>query len=155
MPAGGLTVPELTQMVNREYARFIPDMRVSVVLQEVVGNLVFVDGEVARPGVFTTRGPTTVQHAIALAGGTTNTAEPRTVLVISRGPQGNMITRVTDLTRMSSSTDLLLNRNDLVYVPKTTIARANVWVEQNIKNLLMFTGWSLGVTSDLGRITTR
>ncbi len=149
--AQGLTVPQLTGVVNQHYTRIVPDLRVSILLKEVVGNLIFVDGEVARPGVFATRGPTTVQQAIALAGGTKPTAEPRTVLVISRGPGGRFMTRTTDLSKMTSRSDFYLNRNDLVYVPRSTIARADIWVDQNIKRLLMFTGWNLGIVTDLGR----
>jgi len=153
--AEGLTVPEITNEANKLYAKLISDMKVSVFLKEVVGNLVFVDGEVRNPGVFTMKGPTTVQHALTLAGGTTDTAEPRSVLVISRGPDGRLATRVTNLAALTSETDHLLTRNDLVYVPKSVIARADTWVNQNITKLLLFTGWGLGLTQDVGRTTTR
>jgi protein involved in polysaccharide export with SLBB domain len=153
--AEGLTVPEFTNIVNDKYRAIIPEMKVSVLLREIVGNLVFVDGEVARPGVFNVKGPITVQHALALAGGTKETAEPRTVLVVSKGPDGKFIARTTDLTKVTSATDYVLNRHDLVYVPMSTIARADVWVDQNIRKLLIFTGWNLGITTDLGRTTAR
>ncbi len=153
--AEGLTVPELTNHVNRLYAQIIPNMNVSVLLKEVVGEIIFVDGEVGRPGVFATRGPVTVQHAIALAGGTRETAEPKTVLVVSKGPDGRFLTRTTDLTHMSSISDFRLSRGDLVYVPRSKIARADIWVDQNIRRLLMFTGWSLGLQTDVGRSTVR
>jgi polysaccharide export outer membrane protein len=130
-------------------------MKVSVLLREVVGNLVFIDGEVTRPGVFNVKGPTSLQHALALAGGTKNTAEPRSVLLISRMPDGRFFTRTADLTNMTSHTDFMLQRNDLVYVPKSTIARADVWVQQNISRLLLFQGWNVGLQSDLGRVTVR
>lgn len=149
--AEGATVPELTKLVNEKYSSIIPDVKVSVILKEVIGNLIFVDGEVRRPGVFNVRGPTTVQHALALAGGMKETAEPRTVLVVSKGPEGRFLARTTDLTKMSSSSDYVLNRNDLVYVPMSTIARADIWVDQNIRRILLFTGWSIGINTDLGR----
>jgi len=153
--AEGLSVPELTKLVNDKYRSIVPEMKVSVLLKEIVGNLIFVDGEVARPGVFNVKGPLTVQHAIALAGGTKETAEPRTVLVVSRGPDGKFIARTTNLTRMTSDSDYRLNRNDLVYVPMSAIARADIWVDQNIRRLLLFQGWSLGVNADLGRTSAR
>jgi protein involved in polysaccharide export with SLBB domain len=152
--AEGATVPELTQVVNKRYASIMPDMKVSVILKEVMGNLIFVDGQVRRPGVFNVRGPTTVQHAIALAGGMKETAEPRTVLIVSKAPDGKFLAHTTDLTRMTSASDCVLNRNDLVYVPMSTIARADVWVDQNIRRILLFTGWNIGITTDLGRTVT-
>jgi polysaccharide biosynthesis/export protein PslD len=153
--AEGMTVPEIAQLANDRYRRIFPEMKVAVSLREILGNVVFVDGEVAKPGVYATKNRVTVQQAIALAGGTKETAEPRTVLVVSKGPDGRFISRTTDLTKLTSGTDYMLQPNDLVYVPMSTIARADVWVDQNIKKLLLFTGWSLGVNADLGRTTAR
>ncbi len=153
--AAGLTVPELTTKVNKGYAELISDMTVSVLLKDVVGNLVFVDGEVDKPGVFTMKGPMTVQAALALAGGTKSTAEPRTVLVMSKSNDGRIIPRTVDLTAITGETDYTLQKNDLIYVPKSLIARADVWVDQNIKQLILFQGWSLGLSSQLGRSTSR
>ncbi len=155
MKAEGFTLPDLTQEVNKRYGNVLPDIKVSVILKEVTGNLIFVDGEVARPGVFNVRGPTTVQQAIALAGGTRETAEPRTVLVVSKSKEGKFLARSTDLTRMTSASDYSLRQGDLVYVPMSTISRADVWVDQNIRKLLVFTGWSLGINTDLGRTVGR
>lgn len=153
--AAGLSVPELTAKVNKQYADLISDMTVSVLLKDVVGNLVFVDGEVDKPGVFTMKGPMTVQAALALAGGTKNTAEPRTVLVMTKGNDGTIVPRTVDLTAMTGATDYTLQKNDLIYVPKSLIARADVWVDQNIRQLIMFQGWSLGLSTQLGRQTSR
>ncbi|MDQ1240683.1 MAG: hypothetical protein QG577_2869 [Thermodesulfobacteriota bacterium] len=153
--ATGLTIPELTKQVNEKYANIIADMQVSVLLKDVVGNLVFVDGEVNRAGVFNMKGPITVQQAIAMAGGLRNTAEPRTVLLLSKAPDGSVSPRTVDLTKINTTTDYLVGRDDLVYVPQSVIARANVWVDQNIKGLLMFQGWSLGLSNQVGRQTSR
>ncbi|MFC1836672.1 polysaccharide biosynthesis/export family protein [Thermodesulfobacteriota bacterium] len=155
MTAAGRTIPEITKQVNNKYASLLGDIEVSVLLREVVGNLIFVDGEVAKPGVFNMRGPTTVQEAIAMAGGTRDTAEPSSVLVITKGPGGKFLTRLTNLTHLNSNMDYMLRRNDMVYVPKSVIARADVWVDQNIRKLLLFDGWGMGLTADLGRTRTR
>lgn len=155
MPAAGMTVPTLTSEVNKRYRDLLGEIKVSVLLREISGNVVFVDGQVRNPGVFTMQQPLTVQQVIALAGGTTPEAEPRTVLVVSRGPGGRFLTRTTNLEDLSSKTDYHLVNGDLVYVPRSRISRANIWVDQNIRNLLMFDGWSLGLSTDLGRSTSR
>lgn len=153
--AEGRTVGDLTNEVNARYKKLIGDINVSVLLREVIGNLVFVDGEVSTPGVHNVKGPVTLQQAIALSGGLKDTAEPRTVLVVSRAPDGKFISRTADLAALSSTTDYYLGRGDLVYVPKSRIARANVWVDQNISKLLLFTGWNVGINADYGRVTSR
>lgn len=88
-------------------------MKASVLLREIFGNIVFVDGEVARPGVYTTKSRVTAQQAIALAGGTKETAEQRTALVASKAPDGNFISRTTNLTKLTSGTDFALQPNGL------------------------------------------
>ncbi|MGC8659622.1 MAG: polysaccharide biosynthesis/export family protein [Desulfomonilaceae bacterium] len=153
--AAGLTIPELTEKLNRSYKSVISDMNISVLLRDVVGNLVFVDGQVEKPGVFTMKGPTTVQQAIALANGTKPTAETRSVLVINKNAKGQIIPKVVDLTRITGGTDYVLKKNDLVYVPRSLISRADIWVDQNIKQLLLFNGWSLGLSTQAGRSASR
>ncbi|MBM4326202.1 MAG: hypothetical protein FJ118_03470 [Deltaproteobacteria bacterium] len=153
--AEGLTVPQLTQEVNRQYGGMIGDIKVSVLLREISGHLAFVDGMVSTPGVYPMRGRMTVQQAIALAGGMRPEAEPRTVLVISKAPNGKYITRLTDMTNLSSMTDYVLGSGDMVFVPRSLISRADVWVDQNIKQLLLFNGWSWGLSSDMGRVVAR
>ncbi|MEW6112226.1 MAG: polysaccharide biosynthesis/export family protein [Thermodesulfobacteriota bacterium] len=153
--AEGLTVPQLTQEVNRQYGGMLGDIKVSVLLREVSGHLAFVDGMVSTPGVYPMRGRMTVQQAIALAGGMRPEAEPRSVLVVSKAPNGRYITRLADMTNLSSFTDYVLGAGDLVFVPRSLISRADVWVDQNIKQLLLFNGWSWGLSSDMGRVVAR
>lgn len=153
--AAGLTVPELTRNLNRAYTNLISDMSISVLLRDVAGNLVFVDGEVEKPGVFNIKGPTSVQHAIAMAGGTKTTAEPRSVLVLKKDENGQIIPKTVDLSRISGATDYYLTKNDLVYVPRSLISRADVWVDQNVKQLLLFNGWSFGMSTQAGRQSSR
>jgi polysaccharide export outer membrane protein len=155
VPAAGLTVRQLTDNLNKAYKNLISDMNISVLLRDVVGNLIYVDGEVEKPGVFTMKGPVTVQQAIAMAGGAKNTSEPRSVLVIKKGPGGVYIPKMVDLTRITAGTDYHLTKDDLVHVPKSLIARADVWVDQNIKQLLLFNGWSFGLSSNAGRQSSR
>jgi polysaccharide biosynthesis/export protein PslD len=150
LQAEGLTLPEINQAVNRAYSQIIPEMNVSVILKEVAGNLIFVDGEVEKPGVYTGKGPTTLLQAIAMAGGLKDTAELRTVLVVSKGAGGKFVVRTANLTQMNASQDFALARNDLVFVPKSLITSADIWVDQYIKKLLLFQGWSFGFSYDFG-----
>ena len=41
--------------------------------------------------------------------------------------------------------DIQLQPFDIVYVPKTWVANANVFVDQYIRGLLMFRGWSINL----------
>ena len=43
--------------------------------------------------------------------------------------------------------DITLQAFDVVYVPKSWIANANLFVQQYIKDLILFRGWGLGGVS--------
>jgi hypothetical protein len=42
------------------------------------------------------------------------------------------------LNREDASDDAALAQDDLIFIPKTGVARANLWVEQYIRNMLPF-----------------
>ena len=50
--ASGKTVESVRTEISRKLEQFIPDVQVSVALQELNGNLVYVVGKVNRPGAF-------------------------------------------------------------------------------------------------------
>ncbi len=47
--------------------------------------------------------------------------------------------------------NLVLKPNDIVYVPKSAIAEANKWVNQYIEKLILFRGFSAGVTYQINK----
>jgi len=51
----------------------------------------------------------------------------------------------------SSSADFLLQSSDIIYVPKTAIAKANKFVNQYIEQLLLYRGISLGFTYQINK----
>jgi hypothetical protein len=50
----------------------------------------------------------------------------------------------------NNSNDIQLQPDDIVYVPKSAIANANKFIDEYIGGLLMFRGWSFGVSQNLG-----
>jgi polysaccharide export outer membrane protein len=72
--AAGLTPLELREELVRALQKFIPNPEVSVLVQEINSPKVLVVGEVAHPGRYVIRGPTTVLEIVAQAGGLTEFA---------------------------------------------------------------------------------
>ena len=94
----------------------------------------------------------TVLQAISQAGGKRDTALLSGVIVIRRTPDNKLATLQLDLEKAIDNTDMkqdvTLMPNDVVYVPKSTIANINVWVDQYIrKNIPIGTG--IGLSYDL------
>lgn len=138
--AKGKTLPELRKDASVEYTKLIDNLTVSCILKVMKANLVYVMGEVAKPDYYLMDGPHTVTQILARAGNVLNTGEKSSILVISRDKNRRPYARLVDLKSIFAtgniSQDLILNQYDVVYVPKSKIARRNLFVQQYINGLI-------------------
>ncbi len=131
--AAGLTISELdkemTEML-KEYIRF-PD--VSISLRAMGGQRVIILGEVKSPGVYSLKGRKTVLEAVALAGGFTKDAVLNSVIVIKGGlknPHPKRVDLASALKKGKMKEDIVLDSQDIVFVPKKFIADLNYFLTQ-------------------------
>jgi len=138
--AGGKTVPELKEILTRQYQAQVDNLTITLSLYTMKANLVYIFGEVTNPNSYLVDGTSSISQLVARAGGTTNTAEKSTILVISRDkkrrPWGRLVNLEKILYSGDISQDIILNQYDVVYVPKSTIARSNLFVQQYINNMI-------------------
>jgi polysaccharide export outer membrane protein len=133
----GITPSQLTKRLIETYAAELKHPEITVILRSFEAQRVFVDGEVAKPDMFPLVGFMTILQAISRAGGMKDTARATEVVVIRRGPEDKPVSismnlkKVIDGTDMSQ--DILLQPYDIVYVPKSSIAQINVWVDQYVR----------------------
>lgn len=80
--AAGLTPMELREQLKRTLATYVHDPDVSVVVREIRSLKVAVIGQVRAPGRYDIKGPATVLDALALAGGLTDFAARRKIMVL-------------------------------------------------------------------------
>jgi polysaccharide export outer membrane protein len=81
--AEGLTVDQLAESIKTKLTRFIPNPVVTVTLQEIPGNRIFVLGRVNKPGDFPIISrDVTVMQALSMAGGLTPFAKDREIRVL-------------------------------------------------------------------------
>jgi polysaccharide export outer membrane protein len=132
------TLPEVEQALSRAYAGQLlrPQVNIAVKAQPL---RVFVGGEVARPGVYDMPGDINALQAVILAGGFTNYAKRGQVVIIRRGLDGRAMMRTANLQRSISDpgqTDAVpLRRFDIIYVPRTRIAEAGLFVQQYLRDI--------------------
>jgi protein involved in polysaccharide export with SLBB domain len=131
------TVDQATAMIERAYSTQLlrPDVSLSI---KAATLKVFVGGEVGKPGVYDMPGDINALQAVILAGGFTPLAKRGQVVIIRRGPEGAAMLRTVNLRRGvgDPTTDLVpLRRFDVVYVPRTTIAEAGLFVQQYFKDV--------------------
>ena len=69
--ARGKTVADLNKTMSQKLAKYISDPVVTVSIQEIKGNKVYVIGQVNKPGEFIMNPTVDVMQALSMAGGTT------------------------------------------------------------------------------------
>jgi polysaccharide export outer membrane protein len=118
--AKGKTVADLTKTMSQRLTKFISDPVVTVSIQEIKGNKVYVIGQVNRPGEFIMNPSVDVMQALSMAGGTTPFASLGDIVVLRRTTAGKQSIpfRYNDVVkgrRMDQNIDL--QAGDVVVVP--------------------------------------
>jgi polysaccharide export outer membrane protein len=117
----GLSVEEVRQQIAQRLEEFIPDPEVAVIARQLLGNVVYVVGRVARPGEFPLRGRVDVLQALAIAGGTTTFADLDDMRILRRdaaGVQKALRFDYSDVVRgRRLEQNILLQPGDTVVVP--------------------------------------
>jgi protein involved in polysaccharide export with SLBB domain len=138
----GMTPAQMSAAVRETYAKVLKQPEVTVILRESGGKKIFVDGEVFQPGMHDLIGGETIRHGLAKAGGVKDTARTNEILLIRRPPGKELVVTVINLDLINSGEDFTQNIElqpfDIVYVPRSPIANADVWVRQYIRELLPF-----------------
>jgi polysaccharide export outer membrane protein len=118
VPAEGLTAAQLAADIQEGLSAFIVSPEVTVIVLQVNAPKYYILGYVARPGTFPLRGDTSVLQALALAGGLTQFASPRSIKLIraSRGKQDVRIINYYDIID-SGEGNYLLKSGDTIVVP--------------------------------------
>lgn len=96
VPFTGLTLQETEFLISQIYDQYVVSPDVSVTLVAQRGVEVTILGEVARPGYYPLAAPQ-ISAALLSAGGTTGTADLRSVIIQRRLPNGQLLEETIDL----------------------------------------------------------
>jgi protein involved in polysaccharide export with SLBB domain len=154
--AGNTIVFMQAEIQNALRSRYKSDLTVLIGLEASEVRVVYVDGEVGRPNAYPLSPNMTLLKALTVAGGVVNTGDMRRVTLIHRDSQDNVYVYITNLKdfieKGAKNNDLALSSQDIVVVPKSSVAKANLWVDQYITSMLPF---SRSVGYDYTQGTTR
>jgi protein involved in polysaccharide export with SLBB domain len=138
--AYGISTRELEQDIYRRASLTYRNPQVGVVVTKQSIHRAYIGGEVSKPGYVDLRPGMTALRAIFMSGGFRDTAKVDNVLHVRWADDGSYSAEVVDLKEVLETGDVrgdvMLTANDLVFVPKTPIANANLWVQQYIIDLL-------------------
>ena len=137
--AGGRTASELTEILKDKYENILHEAEIAVIVQSSAEYRVYVGGEVFRPRVVPlTRGMTVLQ-AVFNAGGFRNTAHRENIVIVRKThPEASLeyISANVENVLEHGHEDMLLQPFDVIYVPRTTIAKVNLFVDQYINKVI-------------------
>lgn len=138
--AAGLTPDQLASSIDKAYTSELRSPGAVVHLRNLPGRQIFVEGEVAKPGAFPLQPGMTAVEALALAGGVTDNSDPQSAVLIRRDAcgqaEGSKVDLASAIKEPGTGNDIALMSHDVVVVPKSGIANADLWVKQHIRDVL-------------------
>ena len=136
--AAGLTTAELDEVLTTKYSEFYRSPRLTIVVRTFANLKIYVGGEVGQPALLPLNGELTALAAILQAGGFRDSASRSSVILLRKGPDNKPITMRLNLLDVieEGNVDASLQPFDVVYVPKKFISKANLFVQQYIRDLL-------------------
>ncbi len=123
--AAGLSPREIQELVTDKLKSVLTNPQVTVTVAEVRSKMVYVTGEVGKPGAYSIIAPMNVLQLIARAGGLTQFANRKEIYILRPGSQENTASKETRLKfnykevvkGHNSEQNVVLQSGDTVVVP--------------------------------------
>ncbi len=142
VPAAGLTPMQLWYYLTKRYEKLLDREDITVTLKSfsttTQSQAIYVGGEVALPKMMEMTPGMTVVQALYEAGGLRESANTESVIVLRKGysAQHQVLAVNVDDVLEGKAADVVLEDRDVVFVPKTFIARADVFVDQYLNKIV-------------------
>ena len=140
LKASGMTPGQLADEIDSAYAKELKNPGATVHVQGMPSRQIFVQGQVKNPGSFALQPGETALQALATAGGVTDAAAAKNVVLIRRDAcgraEGSRLDLASAIDSPGNGEDVLLLPRDTLVVPRSKIANMNLWVQQYIRGML-------------------
>lgn len=138
--AADRTLPDVEAALEQAYAAHLRRPDVELAIRSATPLKVFVGGEVDKPGVYDMPGDIDALQAVLMAGGFKTSARRREVVILRRSPDGRPMMRTADLLQVvadpARGDAVPLRRNDIVFVPRSTVANVGLFMQQYLRDAL-------------------
>lgn len=118
--AAGLTARQLKGMLTQKLKEFVENPNVSVIVMEANSFKVYVSGQVRSPGVYRLRSETSILQMIPMAGGFTDWANQKKILIIRKenGKEKRITVNYKKIVEgEDQNLNILLKPGDTIIVP--------------------------------------
>lgn len=131
---------QLAQDLRSAYETQIRRPEVEVHLKAAAPMKVIVAGEVNTPGFVEMAGDLDALQAVMAAGGLKPTAKVQQIVLIRRSSEGRPMRRILNLSAVLNGNRngelVALKRYDVIYVPRSSIAEADLFMQQYVRELI-------------------
>jgi len=140
--ASGLTTTQLSDEITKRSSVTLRDPKVAVNVRTLSASHIYVGGEVAKAGFVDYRPGLTATQAVLQAGGWKDTADLQEVVLLQKVSENSSEYRPTKINLSKvvndgdTKADIVLGPSDVLVLPKTGIAKANVWMQQYVINMI-------------------
>lgn len=118
--AAGLTPLQLKEMLTQKLKEFVESPNVTVIVMEANSFKVYISGEIQKPGVYRLRSETTFAQFIPMAGGFTQWANQKKIIIIRKenGKEKRMTVNYKKIVQGNDlNSNLFLKSGDTIIVP--------------------------------------
>lgn len=117
VPVSGLSVPQTEAMLHKALLHFVKAPRVTVNVVAAKSKVIYVTGEVLRPGGYLLTSETTALQLLVRSGGPTDFAKLKRAYILRSGGERLPVNLKDILKGKASAHDILLAAGDTVVVP--------------------------------------
>jgi polysaccharide export outer membrane protein len=135
----GMTPEELDTKLTELYTAHIQDPEITVFVRNLANQRIYVAGEVQTPGMIEMEGPMTLLDAIMAGGGFENLSANQENVILFRHKDNVRYARsfnIEEVLTSPVSETVYLAPNDIVFVTRLGIDKANQWVDQHIVRMV-------------------
>lgn len=155
----GMSFSEVKQKLQDSLTQVYSNpVDISLTLISAASRSVYVSGQVRIPGVYPLAPDITILKSIMMAGGITTEGSMNAVVLIHYENDGTITVFKTNLNEVIAQGDILqdlaLGPQDVIYVPMTGVADANLFINQYIDKMLPFVrgvNYNYNKNPDLGQ----
>ncbi len=118
--AAGLTPLQLKELLMKKLKEFVDIPNISVMVMEANSFKVYVSGQVKKPGVYRLRSETSLLQIIPMAGGFTDWANPKKILIIRKedGKEKRITVNYKKIVKGEDpQSNIILKAGDTIIVP--------------------------------------
>lgn len=119
---GGQTVEVAEEVLSEALGEYLKDIpAVTISIQQLLGNKIYLLGKVSRPGQYLINGPTDIMQALAMGGGLNTFAAENKIVVLRRIKTGEQISIPFEYADVKNgenlNTNIILQSGDVIVVP--------------------------------------